>query len=403
MVYKRLALITTLLAVLATTCGTSQVSEKGSPPVEATTLQSPTAVTTPLVSAASTPAPAVELPLGESPKHEVDAFMSNPDYFTRVYLARKFDTQAANPQIVRYAKQFAPFTNVAPTIYLMYMWAKYPIGTYPNVQQFMTSYMEDPRALGRTAEDWLESNPCTWPIEVQERVVAVERNSPGWLRASIAQVSLELWVAESVIRSSTLKARDEYFEDREAYLNQFRCTAKGRTSAVLTPTASVAAANPVATATPIPTPALSPTPGAKILDNPREPTLAREILVSYLANKLQEEASSTNVQDIANRLAYLTGSAPLVLSMYIAKGYRFAVEDEPVFYSAFLVHPGCLVSHPGLSEDQTTAFAGEFSRRWPDVDPNTAVGLAEVEQLTDGEKQEFCREFNDWIETKAPT
>lgn len=99
---------------------------------------------------------------------------------------------------------------------------------------------------------------------------------------------------------------------------------------------------------------------------------------------------------------YLTGSAPLALSMYIAEGYRFALEDEPVFYSAFLVHPGCVVSHPSLSGEQTTAFAEEFSRRWPDESLNTAVGLAEVEQLTDGQKQEFCRQFNDWIETKKP-
>ena len=300
MVYRRLALIATLLAVLASGCGTSQEGEKGSPPVEATTLQTPKVATTPPVTAAPTPTHAVELPLGESSINEVEVFLRNPDYFTRIYLAKRFDRQATDIQVIRYAKQFAPITNVAPTIYLMYMWANYPTGTYPNVQQFMTSYMEDTLAIGRTAEDWLESNPCTWAEEVQEQVVAVERNSPGRLRASIVQATVAAWAAEPAIRAITLGARGQFYDDREAYLDQFRCTTTGPA-----PTA-----NPVVTATSIPAPAPSPTPVAKILDNPREPTLAREMLVNYLAEKLQEEASSANVQNDANRLAYLTGAAP---------------------------------------------------------------------------------------------
>ncbi|MCY4438178.1 MAG: hypothetical protein OXE05_12690, partial [Chloroflexi bacterium] len=200
--------------------------------------------------------------------------------------------------------------------------------------------------------------------------------------------------------------REQFYDDREAYLDQFRCTGGGGATAsrtqVVWPTPPTQVATAASTPMPTPVPTATATPAVEILDSPREPRLAREILVGYLVDKLQEEASSANVQNVANRLAYLTGSAPLVLRMYLAAGYSFALEDEPVFYSAFLVHPGCVVSHPSLREDQTTAFAENFSRRWPDVDPNTAVGLAEMEQLTDAQKQEFCRQYNDWIEAKKP-
>ena len=395
MVYRRLALITTLLAAFASGCGTSQVSEKGSPPVKATTLQTPTAATTPLVTAAPTPARAVELPLGESSKHEVDVFMGSPDYFTRMYLARKFDTQASNIQIIRIAKPLAPLTNVAPTIYLMYMWANYPTGTYPNVQQFMTSYMEDPRAFGRTAEDWLESNPCTWLAEVQEQVVAVERNSPGWLRASIAQVSLELWAAKSVIRNTTTRARDEYFDDREAYLDQFRCTSEGGGTANRTQVAWPTVPTQVATAA-------IPTPAVEILDTPRQPGLARELVVSYLAEKLGQGSASRNVQYRADRLAFLTESAPWALDMYIKAGYRIPVADEHDFYAMYLVIPACVVSHPGLSEGQVAAFTTEFNRRWPDVNPRTMPGIAAIEEMAEAQQGELCTLFSTTIETTKP-
>ena len=398
MVHKRLALIATLLAVLASGCGTSQESESPAPPGGTTTVRTPTAAPTPEHTTSATPATVVELPLGESSKEVVEFFFSDPETVARAVLAAGFDTSASDSILDLWVNRLEPVIAVSPTIYQIYTWANYPVGTYPHVEQFMLEFLKYPQGYGHAAEQWLDSDTCTWAEEVQEQVVAVERNSPGRLRASIVQATVAAWAAEPAIRAITLGAEGQFYDDREAYLDQFRCTTKGGTTAGPAPTT-----NPVATATSIPTPAPSPTPVAKILDNPREPTLAREMLVNYLAEKLQEEASSANVQNDANRLAYLTGSAPLVLRMYIAAGYSFAIEDEPVFYSAFLVHPGCVVSHPSLSEDQTTAFAEDFSRRWPDVDPNTAVGLAEMEQLTDGQKLEFCRQYNDWIETKKPT
>ena len=402
MVFRRLALIVTLLAALGSACGTSQVSKGSTPPVKSTTIQTPTAAPASLATAARTPANAVELPLDKSPRHEVDVFFRNPDYFTRMLLAEEFDRQVTDPELIRYAEGFARYTNVAPTVYLMYMWANYPTGTYPNVEQFMRAFFEAPGAYGHAAEEWLDSDPCTWPVEVQEQVVAIEQSSPGRLRASVTTAIHPAWMADPAVRAITIGARGQFYDDREAYLDQFRCTVKGGKTADRTPIARATAAKPVATATPIPKPTPSTTSVAERLDNPREPGLAREILVSYLAEKLQEEAPSANVQNIANRLDYLTESAPLVLEMYIAVGLMFTVEDEPVFYSAFLVHPGCVVSHPSLIEGQTTAFATDISRRWPDVNPLTMPGLAEAEQLTDAQMQEFCRQFNDWIETRKP-
>ena len=403
MVYRRLALIATLLAVLASGCGTSQESESPAPPGGTTTVRTPTAAPTPDHTTSATPATVVELPLGESSKEVVEFFFSDPETVARAVLAAGFDTSASDSILDLWVNSLEPVIAVSPTIYQIYTWANYPVGTYPHVEQFMLEFLKYPQGYGHAAEQWLDSDTCMWPEEVQEQVVAVERSSPGSLRASIVQSTAEAWAAEPAIRAITIGARGQFYDDREAYLDQFRCTSEGGGTANRTQIAWPTVPTQVATATSIPAPAPSPTPVVEILDNPREPTLVREILVSYLAEKLQEEASSANVQNVANRLAYLTGSAPLVLRMYIAAGYSFALEDEPVFYFAFLVHPGCVVSHPGLSEDQTTAFAEDFSRRWPDVDPNTAVGLAEMEQLTDGQKLEFCRQYNDWIETKKPT
>ena len=403
MVYKRFALIAALLAILASACGTSQESESLAPPSGPTAIRTPTAVPTPELTASPTPTAIVTLPLGESSKEVVELFFSSPEVVARAVLAAAFDMGSLAPTVSFWVDNLKPYIAVSPVIYQMYTWANYPVGTYPNVEKFMYLYLNDPWAHGEAAKQWLDSDPCTWPEEVQKQVEAVERKSPGRLRASIAQVTLGSQTAETVIRYITIGAGGRFYDDPEAYLNQFRCNVKSGTTAGRTPTARVTAANPVSTVTSIPTPTPSPAPVVEILDSPRDPSLAREILVSYLAEKLQEVASSTNVQNFANRLAYLTESAPIALEIYIAVGLKFTVEDEPVFYSAFLVHPGCVVGHPSLSEDQTTAFATEFSRRWPDVNPQTMPGLAEAEALTDAQMQGFCREFSDWIETKKPT
>lgn len=403
MVYKRFALIAALLAILASACGTSQESESPAPPGGVTTFQTPTAVPTPELTSSPTPAAVVELPLGESSKQVVDLFISDPVTVARAVLAASFDTSASDPILDPWVNRLKPVIAVSPTIYRIYTWANYPVGTYPHVEQFMLEFLKYPQGYGHAAEEWLDSDPCTWPEGVQEQVVAVERQSPGRLRASVTSAIHPAWMADPAIRAITTEARGQFSDDREAYLDQFRCTSEGGGIANRTQVTWPTVPTQVADATPIPAPMPSPTPIAETLDSPRQPEIAREILVSYLAEKLQEEASSANVQNVANRLDYLTESAPLILETYIAVGLMFTVEDEPVFYYAFLVHPGCVVSHPSLSENQTTAFATEFSRRWPDINPQTMPGLAEAEELTDAQMQGFCREFSDWIETKKPT
>lgn len=402
MVYKRFALIAALLAILASACGTSQESESPAPHSGTTTIRTPTAARTPELTASPTPAAVVELPLGESSKEVVGFFLSDPETVAIAVLAASMDTSTSNPNLLRWVNRLKALIDVSPMIYQIYTWTNYPVGTYPNVEQFMLEFLKYPQGYGHAAEQWLDSDPCTWPEEVQEQVVAVERQSPGRLRASVTSAIHPAWMAEPAIRAITIEAKGQFSDDREAYLDQFRCTSEGGGTANRKQIAWPTVPTQVADATPIPAPTPNPTPVAETLDSPRHPGIAREILVSYLAEKLQEEASSANVQKIANRLDYLTESAPLVLEMYIAVGLMFTVEDEPVFYYAFLVHPGCVVSHPSLSENQTTAFATEFSRRWPDLNPQTMTGLAEAEELTDAQMQGFCREFSDWIETKKP-
>ena len=270
----------------------------------------------------------------------------------------------------------------------------------------MLEFLKYPQGYGHAAEQWLDSDTCMWPEEVQEQVVAVERSSPGRLRASIVQATTAAWAAEPAIRAITIGARGQFYDDREAYLDQFRCTLEGGGTAnrtqVAWPTVPTQVATATSAPTPTPVPTAIPTPVVEILDTPRQPGLARELVVSYLAEKLGQGSASRNVQYWADRLAYLTESAPWALEMYIKAGYRIPVADENEFYAMYLVIPACAVIYPGLSEEQVTAFATEFNRRWPDVNPRTMPGIAAIEEMAEAQQGELCTLFSTAIETTQP-
>ena len=406
MVHKRLALITTLLVALASGCGSSQESESPTPPSGKTTIRTPTAAPTPKLTASPTPASVVALPLGESSKEEVEFFLRDPETVARAYIAKGMGLSASDPLLSRWIERLAPRIGNSPTIYLIYTWDNYPAGAYPSVQQFMHGYLRIPQAYGEAAEQWLNSDPCTWPEEVQEQVVAVERKSPGRLRASIVQATTAAWAAEPAIRAITIGARGQFYDDGEAYLDQFRCTLEGGGTAnrtqVAWPTVPTQVATATSAPTPTPVPTAIPTPVVEILDTPRQPGLARELVVSYLAEKLGQGSASRNVQYWADRLAYLTESAPWALEMYIKAGYRIPVADENEFYAMYLVIPACAVIYPVLSEEQVTAFATEFNRRWPDVNPRTMPGIAAIEEMAEAQQGELCTLFSTAIETTKP-
>ena len=297
-----------------------------------------------------------------------------------------------------------PEVVVSPMIYQMYAWANYPIGTYPNVEQFMYEYLNNQYAYGEAARVWLVSGPCTWPEEVQGQVVAFEQELPGMLNASIMVLIVHSADWESNLNRSTQSARVAYLKDPEAYLNQFRCTEAGEATTNETPTVAPAASTPLPVPTPVPTatpaptavPTATPTPAPEILDAPRQPGLARVILVDYLAENMQQSRVSPNVRFWANQYDYLTETAHLVLDMYITAGYRFTAEDEPLFYGIYLFVPECVVSPHTVAA--SIAFTMNFGSggRWPNVNPYRMSGLAS----TDEQVEEGCAVFTDWIETK---
>ncbi|MCY4437729.1 MAG: hypothetical protein OXE05_10395, partial [Chloroflexi bacterium] len=231
MVYKRLALIATLLVALATACGSSQEGESPTPSSGTTTIRTPTTAPTPRLTTSPTPASVVALPLGDSSKEEAEFYLRDPETVARAYLAKRMRVHASDPAVILWTQRLAPRIGNSRTIYLIYTWDNYPAGAYPSVEQFMHGYLIDPWAYGEAAKQWLDSGPCAWPEEVQEKVVAVERESPGRLRASIVHATTAAWAAEPAIRYITLGAREQFYDDREAYLDQFRCTGGGGATA----------------------------------------------------------------------------------------------------------------------------------------------------------------------------
>lgn len=352
------------------------------------------------------PAAEVPLPLGESTLGEVEFFFRDPRTVASAVLGKMLDESSTGPS-VRYWLGAMPWWVAAPMIYQMYAWANYPIGTYPNVEQFMYAYLPNPKAYAEAARDWLDSDPCAWPEEVQKQVVAFEQELTGMLRAGIAVVEWSQYYTETFSWDSlTQGARSTYFADPDAYLDRFRCTVAGEAATNEKPTAAPAASTPsplptpVPTATPAPTPVptATPTPAPEILDAPRQPGLARVILVDYLAENMQQSRVSPNVRFWANQYDYLTETAHLVLDMYITAGYRFTAEDEPLFYGIYLFVPECVVSPHTVAA--SIAFTMNFGSggRWPNVNPYRMSGLAS----TDEQIEEGCAVFTDWIETKKP-
>ena len=358
------------------------------------------------------PAAEVPLPLGESTLGEVEFFYRDPQTVARAVLGKMLDQGSASPSVSYWLGKM-PWWVAAPMIYQMYAWANYPIGTYPNVEQFMYEYLPNPKAHAEAARDWLDSDPCAWPEEVQEQVVAFEQEFTGILRASIVVATSPARFAGPYWDQHTQFARSAYFADPEAYLNRFRCTEAGEATTNETPTAAPAAPTPsplptpLPTATPAPTPVPTaiPTPAPEILDAPRQPGLARAILVNYLAELFGHGTLSPTVQRWARHYDFLTETAHLALDMYIRSGYRFTAEDEPLFYGIYLFVPRCVVnlifSDQGLNSTASRAFTMNFGSgtRWPNMNPYTDMyGIAS----TDEQVEEGCAGFTDWIETKKP-
>ena len=137
--------------------------------------------------------------------------------------------------------------HAMPYVYSLYAWSEYTFETYPNTWEFAKSYMWGySQHYIRIAYRWLESDPCTWPESARDYMVEYEKANPGRVRGVIESLLLaDIRVrnnfnfyhpdyeraevreekADYFYDRTVQKAREEYSENPEAYLNQFRCAA----------------------------------------------------------------------------------------------------------------------------------------------------------------------------------
>lgn len=114
--------------------------------------------------------------------------------------------------------------HAMPYVYLMFTWSEYPSEEYPNTREFARSYVRNSRHYARIAYRWLESDPCTWPQEAQEFMVAHAIDYPGHIRGMVEAMLTIPSLAIHYWNGARSTAEWDYFNDAEAYLDQFRCS-----------------------------------------------------------------------------------------------------------------------------------------------------------------------------------
>ena len=193
----------------------------------ATPAPAPTPTPTPSPTPAPQPTPG-PIP-GTATIEEVERFLSLPalryEALVENAIAQKYNLNPRGGTMRMIMRSYAAFIDVMPLVYVMYTWSAYPYGTFPDIQAFVRAYVDNPRHYVGLAGQWLESDPCTWPEPVQQEMVAAEQENPGRVRALLMNSVLDPYLAEYVVPGIIDKARQAYFEDPEAYLNQFRCAA----------------------------------------------------------------------------------------------------------------------------------------------------------------------------------
>ncbi|MCY4438126.1 MAG: hypothetical protein OXE05_12430, partial [Chloroflexi bacterium] len=418
MVYLRLALIAALLAVLGTACGADPASESATPPAKAVARQTPTAeptapatsptptllanatqvsraVPTPVPTTIPTPVPAAPLPLGESTLEAVEFFYELPEVVAIVVLAKMFDTAPEDPRLNMWVNELEWRIAASPMVYQMYTWAHYPIGTYPDIEQFMDGYIRNPMAYAQAARDWLDSGPCTWPEEVQAQVVALERESPGWLEATIISVLHAQWMAEPAMEAITIKAKSDYFVDPDAYLDRFRCAGVGGRAVIRTPAAPTPTPvpTPVATATQKPGATPTPVPTTMSTPAPLEPLPLGEstlevvefyfehpevVAIASIAKMMGVHASHPAVINWTERLAPRIGNSRTIYLIYTWDNYPAgAYPSVEQFMHGYLIDPRAY---------------GEAAKQWLDSGPcawpeEVQEKVVAVEQASPGRLQ----------------
>ena len=190
----------------------------------------PAPAPTPTPSPTLAPQPAPGPILRTATIEEVEDFLSLPAWHYEVMVRNAYAKEyGINPtggyMTMMIKRVYKPYIDIMPLVYIMYTWSAYPYGTFPDTQAFVRAYAGNPRHYVGLAGQWLESDPCTWPEPAQQEMVAAEQESPGRIKAMLINSVVAPHLAEFVVPGIIDKAEWEYFEDPEAYLNQFRCAA----------------------------------------------------------------------------------------------------------------------------------------------------------------------------------
>ena len=131
---------------------------------------------------------------------------------------------------------------------------------------------------------------------------------------------------------------------------------------------------------------------------PQDTSLARDILLFYFAERLNQDIDSADVQNWTKFYEYLSATASILLSLYIDAGHEFVVSDEFLFYGSYLLVPDCVVQHLLTIGDESVVnqfgdLALSMREKWPNVQPDAMRGVL----TTAAEREESCMAFNGWI------
>lgn len=176
-----------------------------------------------LDSVVATPMPSQTL--GTASAEEVDRFFDSYDQIGERAFAEVYNVKVGSVLWRMHMRAYGKVIDGMDLVYLVYTWSAYPYGTFPDTWAFAKAYVSDHEHYVGLASQWLESDPCTWPDPVQQEMVAAEQSNPGGIRAALSNVMLSPDLARYVVPGIINQARQAYYEDPEAYLDQFRCTA----------------------------------------------------------------------------------------------------------------------------------------------------------------------------------
>ena len=193
-------------------------------PVCGTSAPAPTPTPTPIPTSRPTPTPAPTPIAAGSTLDDVEHMLAHYRAFARRAIGEAYGISESSIGALRIYRSIEWAVEGMPYVYLLFTWSEYPSGEYPNTREFARSYVLNSRHYGRIAYRWLESDPCTWPAEAQEYMEAHAIDYPGHIRGMVEAMLTIPSLAIHYWNAALSTAERDYFNDAEAYLDQFRCS-----------------------------------------------------------------------------------------------------------------------------------------------------------------------------------